>query len=472
LNEIKGMSQFFLIKIMENTENKYFLPYQIDWLNDNSRVKIWEKSRRIGATYVQSYEDVRDCVSGTVPAVWFSSADESAAKEYIIYCAKWAKLFDAGAHDLGEVVLDSEKDIKTFTIEFSNGKRINALSSNPKAFRSKGGKVILDEFAHHEDQFQLWKAAKPTITWGFPLRILSTHNGKQALFFKFIDSIRNGKLKWSLHNTDIFKAVEDGLADRILGKKLTQTERAQWLQEQEDDCFDETTWHEEFCCKPIDEATAFLSYEMIKTCESFDTLWSDDQFSQYLNLENLGSLFLGVDIGRRKDLTVMWLIEELGRTRYTRLVKIMEKTPFRHQREFLFGLLKHPKLSRACIDGTGLGMQLAEEAQEEFGTNKVEAITFTGRVKEEIAFDMKTSFEDRLILIPSETDIREDFHSIRKITTSSNNIRFDVTQSEVSGHADRFWAGALSNHAAKSSSGEVFVASRRKRSSLNITERY
>lgn len=466
------MSQFFLIKIMENTENKYFLPYQIDWLNDNSRVKIWEKSRRIGATYVQSYEDVRDCVSGTVPAVWFSSADESAAKEYIIYCAKWAKLFDAGAHDLGEVVLDSEKDIKTFTIEFSNGKRINALSSNPKAFRSKGGKVILDEFAHHEDQFQLWKAAKPTITWGFPLRILSTHNGKQALFFKFIDSIRNGKLKWSLHNTDIFKAVEDGLADRILGKKLTQTERAQWLQEQEDDCFDETTWHEEFCCKPIDEATAFLSYEMIKTCESFDTLWSDDQFSQYLNLENLGSLFLGVDIGRRKDLTVMWLIEELGRTRYTRLVKIMEKTPFRHQREFLFGLLKHPKLSRACIDGTGLGMQLAEEAQEEFGTNKVEAITFTGRVKEEIAFDMKTSFEDRLILIPSETDIREDFHSIRKITTSSNNIRFDVTQSEVSGHADRFWAGALSNHAAKSSSGEVFVASRRKRSSLNITERY
>ncbi|GIV45761.1 MAG: hypothetical protein KatS3mg036_0579 [Ignavibacterium sp.] len=123
---------------MNKQERKYFLDYQIDWLNDNSQIKIWEKSRRIGATYVQAYEDVRDVVLGNVPAVWFSSADESAAKEYILYCAQWAKLFDKGARDLGEQVLESDKSIKTFTIEFTNGKRINALSSNPKAFRFKG----------------------------------------------------------------------------------------------------------------------------------------------------------------------------------------------------------------------------------------------------------------------------------------------------------------------------------------------
>ena len=74
-------------------KTKFFLPYQMRWLNDNSKVKIWEKSRRIGATYVQSYEDVRDCVKRIVPAVWFSSADESAAREYIDYCKQWATLF-------------------------------------------------------------------------------------------------------------------------------------------------------------------------------------------------------------------------------------------------------------------------------------------------------------------------------------------------------------------------------------------
>ena len=66
-------------KTTKKNKTSFFLPYQVRWLNDKSKVKIWEKSRRIGATYVQSYEDVRDCVKRTVPAVWFSSADESAA---------------------------------------------------------------------------------------------------------------------------------------------------------------------------------------------------------------------------------------------------------------------------------------------------------------------------------------------------------------------------------------------------------
>ena len=135
------------------TKNKtpFFLPYQLRWLNDNSKVKIWEKSRRVGATYVQSYEDVRDCVKRTVPAVWFSSADESAAREYIDYCKIWANLFNVAAKDLGEQVLDKEKDVKAYVIAFSNGTKIHALSSNPKGFRSKGGKVVLDEFAFHNN---------------------------------------------------------------------------------------------------------------------------------------------------------------------------------------------------------------------------------------------------------------------------------------------------------------------------------
>ena len=124
---------------MKNNYKSFFLPYQLRWLNDKSKVKIWEKSRRIGATYVQSYEDVRDCVYKRVPAVWFSSADESAAREYIDYCEQWTKLFNVAAKSLGEVIIDNDKDIKAFVIEFNNGTKIHALSSNPKGFRSKGG---------------------------------------------------------------------------------------------------------------------------------------------------------------------------------------------------------------------------------------------------------------------------------------------------------------------------------------------
>lgn len=449
-------------------EKKYFLPYQIAWLQDNSQIKVWEKSRRIGATYVQAYEDVRDVVLGNVPAVWFSSADESAAKEYIIYCAQWAKLFDKGARDLGEQVLQSDKSIKTFTIEFTNGKRINALSSNPKAFRSKGGKVVLDEFAFHNDAVALWKAAKPVITWGFPLRILSTHRGKQSLFYKFVESIKSGKLNWSLHKTTIFDAVEQGLVDKIYKQKTTKEVRDAWLKEQEENSFDRTTWLEEYCCTPVDEATAFLSYEQIFSIER-DNILSDDI---NVTLSEAKNLYIGVDIGRKKDLTVIWIAEEVEKFLFTRKVIELERTPFKSQKEILFSYLSLPGFRRACIDATGLGMQLAEEAQDRFGRYRVEQITFTGKVKEELAYNLLRLVEDKQIFIPADKNIREDLHSVRKITTASNNIRFDVQQSEVSGHADRFWALALCCYAAKSNAAIVFAKSKIKRDSFELIKNF
>ena len=182
---------------MAQALNSYFLPYQLGWLQDQSRFKIWEKSRRIGATYVQAYEDVKDCAQQDNPVdVWFSSADESAAKEYIRYCAQWARLFGIAAEELGEVVIDSDKDIKALVIEFANGKRIHGLSSNPTAFRSKGGKLVIDEYAFHAQPEELWKAAVPIITWGFPVRILSTYNGKGNRYYRMVSDARKGN-QWN-----------------------------------------------------------------------------------------------------------------------------------------------------------------------------------------------------------------------------------------------------------------------------------
>jgi phage FluMu gp28-like protein len=445
----------------------YFLPYQLLWLNDSSQIKVWEKSRRIGATYVQAYEDVRDVVSGNVPAVWFSSADESAAKEYILYCSQWTKFFDKSARDLGEVVLESDKSIKSFAIEFANGSRINALSSNPKAFRSKGGKVVLDEFAFHNDAVALWKAAKPVITWGFPLRILSTHRGKQSLFYKFVESIKSGKLNWSLHTTTIFDAVEQGLVDKIYKRKTTKKEKEEWLKEQEENSFDRSTWLEEYCCVPVDETTAFLSYEQIFSIERDDILDSSGSF-----LASHNNLFIGVDIGRKKDLTVIWIAEEIEKFLFTRKIIELERTPFKQQREILFAYLSLPNFRRACIDATGLGMQLAEDAQDRFGKYRVEPITFTGKTKEELAYNLLRLVEDKQIFIPPDKNIREDLHSVRKITTASNNIRFDVQHSEVTGHADRFWALALCCYAAKGSSHPIFIKSKIKRQSYEIIQSF
>ena len=428
----------------EIKEQKIFLPYQKKWLKDNSQIKIWRKSRRIGATYVQAFEDVKDALTlkirGKYCDVWFSSADITAAKEYIMYCAFWAKMFNVGMKDLGEIVVDEDKGVKALSIEFKNGARINALSSNPSQFRSKGGKIVLDEFAHHKDAAALWTAASASaIVWGYPVRILSTDNGQACKFYKFCEDILNGKLKWSLHKTDIFDAVAQGLADKVKGKKLSNTEREEYLKFLKENAGDEFTWMQEYCCTAVDESSAFLSYELIASCYE-DCLRPLEKVN--------GDLFVGMDIGRKKDLTYICVLERLGSVKYMRKGITLNRMPFREQKKVLYGILRHKNFRHASIDGTGIGAQLAEEAQLDFGKSRVDNIQFTARAKEEIAYNLKMEMEDRNLRIPDDDKLREDLHSVKRIQSDTNIVKFDVERSETDGHADRFWAVGLALFAA------------------------
>lgn len=441
-----------------------FLPYQKHWLEDTSKVKVWEKSRRIGATYVQSFEDVSDCIATPGLAVWFSSADETAAREYIVYCEEWAKLHQKAAKVLGELLIDEKNGVKAYVIQFRNGSRIHALSSNPKAFRSKGGKVILDEFAWHEDPDALWAAARPCIMWGHPLRILSTHNGTNSKYYKFIEDIKAGRLKWALHSTPIQQAVEDGLADKIAKRKLSDAEREAWLKEEHDACATEDVWQQEYCCNAVDSASAFLTYEEIAACEDDNVLMPD--------LDNItGFMTAGNDVGRKRDLTVTVAGEDICGIYYTRLLRRMAKTRFADQKKTLWPVLGHPKLVRACLDASGIGMQMAEEAVEAFGRYRIEGIMFTNEIKAELAYALKRRFEDKTIRIPRDEKLRAALHSVRKTITTAGHVRFDAAHGD-NGHADEFWALALAVYGVSRNSGPVSVASSSSSRNSRISKGY
>lgn len=431
--------------------SQYWLQYQKEWLADDSLIKFWEKSRRIGATYVQSYEDVRDCVTkkyfkkNRPLKVWFTSADLSAAKEYIDYCKEWAGFFNSIAKDLGEVIIDEDKDIKALCLEFSNGAKIYALSSNPSQFRSKGGKVVIDEYAFHKDQKALWKAAFASARmWQYPIRVLSTHNGQLCNFYKIIKLIKLGKLNYSLHTTPIQKAVEQGLADKVSGKNLTKNERQKFLDDLKSEAGDELTWQEEFCCIAVDEATAFLTYEMILACKDKNI------FRKFEELETLGDLYLGFDVARHKHLSVITIFEKVGNVKFLRYQIELSKTLYREQKAILYSFLKLKNLRRACIDRTGIGDNLSEDAQLDFGKSKVEGVLFTNSSKEEMANLFYIALEDKNIRIDLDIDqkVIEDWHSIRKITTKAGNTRLDTDGSDENRHADNFWSSALANYAA------------------------
>jgi phage FluMu gp28-like protein len=448
---------------MEPGKEPWFLKFQRRWVDDDSQIKFWEKSRRIGATYCQAWEDVRDLVENedtgrlSQPSVWFSSADESAAREYIRYCAHWAGLLNLAAEERGKQVLDEGKDVKALVLEIPGCGRIHALSSNPSRFRSKGGKAVVDEFAWHSDQERMWDAVEPLTTWGDPLRIISTHNGKR-LFHRFCREAKAGRRPGAVHSTTLPEATEQGLLDKIKGRATTEEEREAFIQERHAQCRDEEQWLQEYLCTPVDAADAFLTYDMLAACEDGGVLWKGGLSG---NASADSDLYLGFDVGRRNDLSVIWLVERIGPMLFTRDVRIMEKTPFRAQRDVLYSSLEHPGLRRACIDATGLGMQLAEEAQRRFGAHRVEQVNFTNSWKEEAAYELRRRIEEKTLVLPESQTTREDLHSIKKTTTPAGNLRFDVAGSaSTDGHADRFWAAALACHAVSEYSGPVHVASR------------
>lgn len=426
------------------------LAYQKRWVMDDARLKIAEKSRQIGWTWSTAYGLVRrKSKKDARQDGWISSRDEIQARLFLEDCKNFATLLQIGAHDLGEKVID-EKGNTAYVLSFANQLRLHSMSSNPDAQAGKRGDRALDEFALHPDPRKLYSIAYHGITWGGSLEIFSTHRGTHNYFNKLITEIRHGgnPKGFSLHRVTLQDALDAGFLYKLQSKLPAEDERQQMDEADyfnfiRAGCADEESFNEECMCVPSDDASAFLSYELIGTCQ-----YNPEEAWQRTVATATGELYIGVDVGRMSDLTVIWVLERLGDVLYTRAVIELKKTAFSEQERILYSWLELPNVRRCCIDSTGLGMQLAERAKERFGTYRVEGVTFTGPVKEDLAYPVRAAFEDRTVRVPADKKVEADLRAIKKETTPSGNVRFGADRG-VNGHADRFWALALAVHAGK-----------------------
>ena len=437
------------------------LPYQAAWVRDRSRIKLVEKSRQIGFSWATAYDLVRQAaLESTLLDTWVSSRDELQARLFLEDCKKFGDILDIAASALGEGVYkdDGGKPYTSFDLKFNNGTTIHSMSSNPDAQAGKRGTRVLDEFALHPDPVKLYAIAYPGITWGGQMAIISTHRGADNFFNKLVQEAKfNGNpKKISLHRVTLEDALNQGFLAK-LQSKLAEGDPRLDMDEQEyfDDvkskCADEESFLQEYMCIPADDASVFISADVSEGCfYRFGEVWETD-------IENCaGELYIGVDVGRDNDLTVVWVLEKLAGMLFTRRVEILRKMPFSAQEAVLYPLLSLPKMRRCCIDQTGLGRQFAERAQERFGKYRVEGVQFTARSKEEMAYPMRARFEDKTIRIPDTSEIRADIRAVKKTVGAGGAIRFDAARSE-NGHSDRFWALALAVEAAGSGGGQSYI---------------
>ena len=400
------------------------LPYQQRWVEDKSRFKIVNKARQTGFSFAVALEVFLDALERKTLWILLSKGERQ-SRELMDKVQMHAKATSYALEIIESDFKVDKESYKQLELNLPNGSRIIALPANPDTARGFSGNVVLDEFAFHKDSKAIWTALYPTITRGYKLRVISTPNGIGNQFEKLVNDPDNG---WSKHLVDIYLAVKEGLKLDIDALRR--------------EAGSEDTWLQEFCCKFLDEATSYLPYELIDSCSRGRPIFKlpDD-------LDPNGEYYLGMDVARKKHLSVIWLLEKIGDNHKTVCLREMKQMTFRDQRSILYSFLDLPQLHRACLDATGIGAQLAEEAKQDYG-GKVEGIVFSRAAKEEMAVYTRSKFEDKTVEIPKDDKIREDLHSVKKVVTTGGNVRYDAPETE-DGHADRFWALSLALNAGR-----------------------
>lgn len=409
------------------------LSFQRRWVDDPARFKIGMFARQTGKTFTNTEEIAEDILGHDVRSArtrWvILSRGERQAKEAMdeglkLHLRAMGCAFDALDDTDSGYRYEDGSSIKAQEVVLRHGSRVTALPANPDTARGYSANVLLDEFAFHRDSHAIWKALFPVISKPeLKLRIVSTPNGKGNKFFELMTGTDT---RWSRHTVDIYQAVAQGL-DRD-------------IDELREALNDEDAWQQEYELKWLDEASAWLSYELINSCEH-DRAGQPDA---YLG----GPCFVGVDIGARKDLFVIWVLEAVGDVLWTREIIARRRITFAEQDALLAEVFERYRVTRCCIDQTGMGEKPVEDAKARHGSLRVEGVLFTGPNKLTMATTGKEAFEDKRIRIPlGDKEVRADLHKLQKVSGPTGVPRF-VAESDADGHADRTWACFLAVNAA------------------------
>ena len=93
-----------------------------------------------------------------------------------------------------------------------------------------------------------------------------------------------------------------------------------------------------------------------------------------------GDLYVGVDVGRNRDLTVITVVEKIGDMHFVRGILRLAQMRLPEQQLRLGEVCGLPKFRRCCIDMTGIGLGLTEYSQDKFGQSRIRGINFSSTV--------------------------------------------------------------------------------------------
>lgn len=448
-------------------------PYQdpIFWSKAGLLTLHW--SRQIGKSYTLAAWAVNRLLTraGRLVTVLSNSRDNGA--EFIRKCHEVCQVMGVAieSEDLSAGELIENMRIECRILVDGKWGRIKVLAANPRTARGFSGDLILEEFAFHENSEAIWDAAEPIISShpDFLCRVASTGNGRYNKFYQL--AAINPGAAWThegfpvsttgspvsrMRRSEAWASGGIKIFDPATRQEITPDEARR-------NALDKRSYDQNYECSFHEEKMSLLTLELIAAAEGGDPAgriedgaWSADTLDFLQSLR--GPIAVGIDVGRSRDLTSICVGERENDLIQVRALLRLAGMRLPDQLRQIEPVLALPNFGRAEIDATGIGLGLAEFAQERVGGNRVGALNFASRerrreaagsshpgdtalVTELMALDLLRAFEDRAIRIPCEPALRESLRKPERVQTASG-VRIAVERDQA-GHADEFWSMAL-----------------------------
>lgn len=379
------------------------LPYQSLRSKDNSKFIIDLKARQIGFSFEAAYTSLKRAVLEKRNQL-IVSASQRQASRVMIYIEKFFRAFKKlpSCSNLKFV-----KDAAT-TKELSNGAMILSLPPSPETIRGFDGDIILDEFSLYKNDNKVYEAILPSILRGYSIRIIGTPLGCNNKFYQIWNNTDNKYPDFKRNSINIYEAIAQGLKVDIEEIKRN---------------YDEDSFRQEFMCEFIDDSSSYFPYELIRNC-----------IDDYGEIQGVN--YMGIDIGRTHDRTVIFVVTKYNEHLYESRKQVLDKMPFDQQKEIIKQIYHETKCERVRVDKGAIGYQLAEELEKEINA---EGIMMTAPEKVDICTLAKKYMEQKKLHLKDDREVITDIHSIQKIISQTNDIKFNSPR-DSSGHGDRAWA--------------------------------
>ena len=419
--------------------------FQINHLNDTGTFRIEDKSRQIAWSFTVAAESVA-CALLDEESTIFVSINQDEAGEKIRYARRVYNNLEIA--DLPKLTKDT-----ILGLEFDNGARILSLPSREPRGKAQFN-VVLDEFAHVQHDRQIYGAALPIISRGGRMRVGSSPMGAGGMFWEISQQELRSFPGFTRVQTPWWEVAGFCGAIPTNPQSMSTLERVEQFGNErirvifENMLLDD--FQQEYECLFVDEATSFFTWELIRQNQTDMLLYHKvtnptdiervaREMKGQIAAGQMGPVLVGgVDIGRKKHLTEVMLIDA-GSITPIRLMVSLDRQPFKTQEWVLRHLMDILPISAMLIDQNGIGMNLAENLAED---TVAEGVTFTNQLKHLWAAELKIRMEKGSVPIPMDRDLAYQIHSVKKMITASKNTVFDTEKNEKH-HADKFWALAL-----------------------------